>query len=87
MEFEEQLLEAHDTIRKMLNKPIYYNTSSTDNYDHVNYAIEVVKEDFKVDLTATEVESIVGEFNSMGEIARKHGITQETVYFLKANFR
>ena len=70
-----------------MNKPVYYNTSKVDNFDHVNYAIEVAKEDYKVDLTAMEIESIVKEFNSMEEIASKYGITQETVYFLKANFR
>ena len=47
----------------------------------------MAKEDYKVDLNAAEIESIVSEFNSMEEIASKHGITQETVYFLKANFR
>ena len=87
MDLEAEVLIAHDNIRKMLNKPVYYNTSKVDNYDHVNYAIEVAKEDFKVELNATEIETIVGEFNSMEEIASKHGITQETVYFLKANFR
>lgn len=84
---EAEVLIAHDNIRKMLNKPVHYNTSKIDNYDHVNYAIEVAKEDYNVDLNATEVETIVNEFNSMSEIANKHGITQETVYFLKANFR
>jgi len=82
-----EVLIAHDNIRKMLNKPVHYNTSKIDNYDHVNYAIEVAKKDYNVDLNATEVETIINEFNSMGEIASKHGITQETVYFLKANFR
>ena len=87
IDLEAEVLEAHDNIRKMMNKPVYYNTSKVDNFDHVNYAIEVAKEDYKVDLNAAEIESIVSEFNSMEEIASKHGITQETVYFLKANFR
>ena len=87
IDLEAEVLEAHDNIRKMINKPVYYNTSKVDNFDHVNYAIEVAKEDYKVDLNAAEIESIVSEFNSMEEIASKHGITQETVYFLKANFR
>ena len=86
-DLEADILIAHDNIRKMMNKPVYYNTSKLDNFDHVNYAIEVAKEDYKVDLNVAEVEAIVKEFDSMSEIASKHGITQETVYFLKANFR
>ena len=84
---EYKMLKAHDNIRKMLGKPIYYNTSKLDNFDHTNAAIEIMKNDYNVDVTAHEIYLIVNEINSLGEISVKHGVPKESVYFLKANFR
>ena len=84
---EYKMLKAHDSIRKMLGKPIYYNTSKLDNFDHTNAAIEIMKNDYNVDVTAHEIYLIVNEINSLGEIGVKHGVPKESVYFLKANFR
>ena len=86
-EKENTILTVHDEIRKMMGKPVYYNNAKLDNYDHVNSAIDLMKSRFKVDVTAHEVESIVGELNSMEELSKKHGVPKEGVYFLKANFR
>jgi hypothetical protein len=82
-----KMLEAHDNIRKMVGKPIYYNTSSLSNFNHVNAAIDIMKSDYNVDVSAYEISSIVNEVDSFGEIGIKHGVPKESVYFLKANFR
>ena len=84
---DSKLLQAHDNIRKMLGKPVYYNTGKTDNYEHVNSAVQIMKSKFRVDVSAYEIEKIVSELNSMEEISRKHGVPSEGVYFLKASFR
>jgi phage portal protein BeeE len=81
------LLTAHDSIRKMLNKPVYYGVSKTDNFNHVNSAIDNVLSKHKVQLSANDVESIVTELNSMSDIAKKYGVSEEAVYYLKGNFR
>ena len=81
------MLKAHDEVRHMLNKPVYYNTSSLDDYDHTNVAIDIMKTKYNVDVTAHEIHLIVHEVNSLSEIGIKHGIPKESVYFLKANFR
>ena len=81
------MLEAHDNIRKMVGKPVYYNTSSLSNFNHVNAAINIMKSDYNVDVSAYEINSIVNEVDSFGEIGIKHGVPKESVYFLKANFR
>ena len=86
-DFEINLLEAHDSIRKMLNKPVYYGVSKIDNFTHVNSAIEKVNDIHKIELSANDVESIVTELDSMESIAKKHGVSQDTVYYLKGNFR
>ena len=84
---EINLLEAHDSIRKMLNKPVYYKHGKLDNFDHVDRALSIMKSHFNVDLTVLELESIVNEVDSMKSIGSKYGMSSEGVYFLKANFR
>ena len=84
---ELNILSVHDTIRKMMNKPVYYNTSKLDNFEHINTAIDIMKNNYNVDVTANEIFLIVNEVNALGEISIKHGVPKESVYFLKANFR
>ena len=86
-ETELDILNAHDSIRKMIGKPIYYNTSKLDNFDHMSIAIDSMQKRFKVDVNAFEVENIVNDFGSLEYIGEKYGVPSESVYFLKANFR
>ena len=71
----------------MLGKPVYNNVFKTDNYDHVNDTMSIIKEDYNVSITAHEIENIVYEIDSMESIGRKYGVSSDVVYFLKANFR
>jgi hypothetical protein len=84
---EKSILEAHDNIRKMLNKPVYHKRGQLNNFEHVNRALDIMKSNFNVDLSVLELESIVKEFDSMQSIGTKYGLPAEGVYFLKANFR
>ena len=86
-DLELDLLQTHDSIRKMLGKPVYYNTSKLDNFEHVNTAMSMLKEEYNLDVSAIEVENIVNDFGAMEDIATKHGVSPESVYFLKGNFR
>ncbi len=84
---ETLILQAHDEIRKMLGKPIYYGMSNVDNYNAVSEAIDYMNVKYKTDMTAMDIENIVKDFDSMSSLGTKYGIPQEGVYFLKANFR
>jgi|19_taG_2_1085344.scaffolds.fasta_scaffold00573_9 hypothetical protein len=84
---EIQVLNAHDSIRKMIGKPIFYNVSDTDNLSHVSIARDRILKQYNVDISAIEVENIVNEFDSMDIIAKKYGVPSDSVYYLKANFR
>jgi len=84
---ELKLLDAHDNIRKMMDKPVYYNTSKLNNYNHVNKAIDVLKNTYHVDVTVSDIEQIVNKMDSMESISKMHGVPVESVYYLKANFR
>jgi len=86
-DLDSKLLDAHDNIRKMLGKPVYYNTGKIDNFEHIHSAMLIMKNKYNVDITAYEIEKIVTETNSMDELSKKHGVPKEGVYFLKANFR
>lgn len=84
---EQDILVAHDSIRKMLNKPVYYNRCDLNNYDHVNETIELIKEDYGVEITATDVTNIVTDFDSMNSLGDKYGVSEDVVYHVKAVFR
>tara|TARA_R110002012_G_scaffold80818_2_gene204746 strand:+ start:3178 stop:6012 length:2835 start_codon:yes stop_codon:yes gene_type:complete len=86
-ETELKILDAHDSIRKMMGKPVYFNTSKLDNFEHANEAIDIMKKSFNIDITAHEISQIVNEVNSFEEISIKHGVPKEGVYFLKGTFR
>ena len=86
-ETEVDILNAHDSIRKMIGKPIYYNTSKLDNFSHMSIAIATMQKNYNVDVNAVEVENIVNEFGSLEQVGEKYGVPSESVYFLKANFR
>ena len=86
-DLEINYLKAHDTIRKMMRKPIYYGLSSTDDFDDVQETISIMKSKFNTDLTAMEVEGIVSELDSMENLSHKYGISTEGVYYLKATHR
>lgn len=82
-----KILEAHDEIRKMLKKPIYYNTCDLDNFTHINDTIEIMKEEYKIELTGSDITGIVSEFDSMETIAKRYGVNSNLVYHVKAMYR
>tara|TARA_R110000824_G_scaffold35603_2_gene111404 strand:- start:24868 stop:27804 length:2937 start_codon:yes stop_codon:yes gene_type:complete len=86
-EYEQSLMLVHDEIRKIEGKPIFNNTAKLDNYDHIAKALNLMKEKYHLELTAFELSAIVKELNSMEELSIKHGVSKESVYFLKSNFR
>ena len=82
-----QILEAHDNIRKILDKPVYYKRGNLSNFDHISTTQDILKSTFNVDVSALDITKIVKESNSMQDLGLKYGISSEGVYFIKANFR
>ena len=81
------ILEAHDSIRKMLGKPIYYNTCRLDSFDHMNDTIDIVKENYNIEITSSDVVGIVNEFDTMETLAKKYGTKPDVIYHIKALYR
>ena len=84
---ELKLMDAHDAIRKMKGLPIYYGRYYLNDPDSLDEVITKMETKHSVDLAASEVYDIVKAIDSMKNIARNHGISEELVYELKANFR
>ena len=84
---QEQLLDAHDAIRKMMRKPTYYGVCETDSYDNVNDTIDLIKSEYGVELSAHDISNIVTELDSLESLAKKHGTNEDIIYHVKAIYR
>jgi hypothetical protein len=65
----------------------FYGRNSIDEVEHIDWAIRKVDEKYSMDIIANEIVKAVSEIDSFSNIAKSLGITEEVVYFLKANFR
>ena len=86
-EVELKILETHDIIRKMENKPVYFNTRKVDNFNHVNDTLGIIEKRYNVNLTPFEIEGIVDETDSHKNISKAFGVPTEVVYYVKGSFR
>tara|TARA_R100000995_G_C3463602_1_gene114455 strand:+ start:1 stop:1143 length:1143 start_codon:yes stop_codon:yes gene_type:complete len=86
-EINESLLYAHDTIRKMENKPIVKSYLSLTDVDQMDLVINKIHKEHRMDLTVTEIDRIVKAVSSYESISRNYGINEEVVYTIKAMFR
>ena len=86
-ELEYKVLEAHDSIRKMMDKPIYYGLGDIEDFSDISKTIDIAKEDYDINLTALDIENIYSDFGAYKDIGTKYGVPSEVVYFVKANFR
>jgi hypothetical protein len=84
---EINILDAHDTIRKIGGKPTYFAFGDTSDFDDVNNTIDIVKKSHNVELMPIEVENIVNDFNSHRELSKKYGLSEEVIYRVKAMYR
>ena len=86
-EINQVMLEAHDTIRKMNNEPIYHANLSLNSIEDMDLIINKLHLEQSMELTATEVDKIVKAVSSYESIAANFGINEESVYTIKALFR
>lgn len=82
-----RILEAHDSLRILKGKPIYYATRNENNFDHVEDMLVKMQTEHSLDMTANELVGVVNEIDSFDNISKAYGISNEHVYLIKANFR
>jgi len=86
-EIQDKILNVHDSLRIMKGMETFYGRNSIDEVEHIDWAIRKVDEKYSMDIIANEIVKAVSEIDSFSNIAKSLGITEEVVYFLKANFR
>ena len=86
-EIELAFLHAHDTIRKKLNKQVYYSHGNINDPDDVYVINKMIHEKHRVDLSASEIIKIDRDFGAFKDIGKENGVSEEVVYMIKANFR
>ena len=86
-EIQQKLLEAHDMLRILKSKPVIHSMKNENNMDDMDNIISKMENDYRIDMTATEIVGIVKAVDSFEGIAKDYGIDAEQVYILKANFR
>ena len=82
-----KILEAHDAFRILKGMPIYYGRGDVADIEDVSSVADSIRKDMGISIVATEIVKMVEEVDSFANIAANIGVTEETVYFVKANFR
>ena len=80
-------LDALDTLRKSRDLPVYRAHLYTDDIDHVDEVISMIKKEDGVDMYMTDIEKIIQSRDSFNTIAKSHGIDTLVVYKIKGLFR
>ena len=83
----EMILTAHDEIRKMLGKPIYYNNCELDRFENMSDTIDLIKSKYKIDLTSNDIVKMVEEIDSFESLAKRLGTNSEVIYHVKSLYR
>ena len=82
-EVSKAILKVHDSIRRMENKRIVYGTMYLDDVNTMDYIINKMEREFKLDVNSLEINSIVKSYESFENLSKKHGIGKEAVYVIK----
>lgn len=86
-EIHARILEAHDSLRILKGKEVYYATRNENNLEHVEGMLTKMQKEHNLDMSASELINIVNEIDSFDSISKSYGISNEHVYLIKANFR
>tara|TARA_B100001175_G_scaffold317880_1_gene337193 strand:- start:5436 stop:7928 length:2493 start_codon:yes stop_codon:yes gene_type:complete len=83
----EMILTAHDEIRKMLGKPIYYNNCELDRFENMSDTIDLMKNKYNIDLNSNDIIKMVEEIDSFESLAKRLGTNSEVIYHVKSLYR
>lgn len=82
-----KILSVHDAIRLIKNQPVFYSRKRIDNIEHMEEMINKMEKEYHLDISASEMSSIVNDIDSFDSISKSYGISTEHIYVIKANFR
>ena len=77
------LLKVHDYINKMNSLPIYYGQLDINDIDDMDYLINKIEKEDKVEVNSVEVALIVNSIDSYYNISKSFGFRESVVYKIK----
>ena len=77
------LLTVHDYINKMNGLPIYYGKLDIEDVDDVDYLINKIEKEDKLEINCVEITGIVNSIDSHSNISKSFGVTEKIVYKIK----
>lgn len=80
---KKSLLVAHDAIRKMNNREIYYGSLDINELEDMDYLISKLYMENNVEVNSMEIISIVNSINSHENISKTFGFGEEIIYKIK----
>jgi len=80
---KKSLLIAHDTIRKMNNREIYYGNLDINELEDMDYLITKLWVENNVEVNSMEIINIVNSINSHENISKTFGFGEEIIYKIK----
>lgn len=81
------LLTVHDYINKMNGSPVYYGTLNVNDVDDIDYLINKIELEDKVDINCIEITGIVNAIDSHNNISKAFGFNESIVYKIKGMCR
>ena len=77
------LLTVHDYINKMKGLPIYYGKLNVNDVDDIDYLINKIESEDKVEINCIEITGIVNSIDSHNNISKSFGFNESIVYKIK----
>ena len=77
------LLNVHDYINKMKGLPIYYGKLNVNDVDDIDYLINKIESEDKVEINCIEITGIVNSIDSHNNISKSFGFNESIVYKIK----
>ena len=82
-EIGKAILKVHDSIRKMENKVVIYDTLYLNDINTTDYIITKMEKEFKLDITSLEINDIVKSCDSFENLSKRFGVGKEVIYVIK----
>ncbi len=80
-------LEALDLIRDKDSQLIYKAYLETENVEHMEYVLDLIAKEDRIDLYARDVEGIVNSNSSFNSLSVIFGVSTDVIYKVKGLFR
>jgi len=82
-EVSSSIMNAYDVIRKRAGMKIYYGNLITEDIGDMDYLINRIYKENKIEINTMEIDSIVKSMDSMQNLSSNYGLSGEIIYKIK----